>query len=77
VTRPLGASFADWFGKPVAGTGVGLGDGLVAAAGLVGFLLLVCGGTVSGRDHPAARRERHGTRAGQLADAGQVVPAEG
>src|SRR5262249_26033926 len=25
VTRPLGASFADWFGKPILG-GLGLGD---------------------------------------------------
>lgn len=30
VTRPLGASFADWLGKPVSFGGVGLGDGPVA-----------------------------------------------
>jgi uncharacterized membrane-anchored protein len=29
VTRPLGASFADWMGKPFLG-GLGLGDGKVA-----------------------------------------------
>jgi uncharacterized membrane-anchored protein len=29
LTRPLGASFADWFGKPSLG-GMGLGDGMVA-----------------------------------------------
>ncbi len=29
VTRPLGASFADWFGKPILG-GLGLGDAPVA-----------------------------------------------
>jgi uncharacterized membrane-anchored protein len=37
LTRPLGASFADWFGKPILG-GLGLGDGPVAA---VLFILLV------------------------------------
>jgi uncharacterized membrane-anchored protein len=30
VTRPLGASFADWMGKPVSSGGAGLGDGKVA-----------------------------------------------
>ncbi len=30
LTRPLGASFADWFGKPVAYGGRGYGDGTVA-----------------------------------------------
>jgi uncharacterized membrane-anchored protein len=29
ITRPLGASFADWFGKPFLG-GLGLGDGKVS-----------------------------------------------
>ncbi len=32
ATRPLGASVADWLGKPTAYTGLGWGDGLVAAA---------------------------------------------
>jgi uncharacterized membrane-anchored protein len=42
VTRPLGASFADWLGKPssLAG-GLALGDGAVAAVGFVVFVLLV------------------------------------
>lgn len=35
VTRPLGASFADWFGKPAVMTGIGLGDGIVAAILLI------------------------------------------
>jgi uncharacterized membrane-anchored protein len=44
VTRPLGASFADWLGKPRSMSGVGLGDGTVTAlatvaiVGLVGYL---------------------------------------
>jgi uncharacterized membrane-anchored protein len=41
VTRPLGASFADWFSKPHASTGLGLGDGTVSALALVAFLALV------------------------------------
>jgi len=39
ITRPLGASFADWMGKPQGATGLGWGDGAVSI-GL--FLLLVC-----------------------------------
>jgi uncharacterized membrane-anchored protein len=40
LTRPLGASFADWFSKPTNG-GLNLGDGLVAAVELVIFVGLV------------------------------------
>jgi uncharacterized membrane-anchored protein len=44
LTRPLGASFADWAGKPKALGGLALGDGTVSAVlaiiivGLVGYL---------------------------------------
>jgi uncharacterized membrane-anchored protein len=46
VTRPLGASFADYFSKPPALSGAGFGDGpttavfIVAIAALVGYLQL-------------------------------------
>lgn len=50
VTRPLGASFADWFGKPADRTGLGLGDGPVTALGLVVFVALVVWVARSGRD---------------------------
>jgi uncharacterized membrane-anchored protein len=40
VTRPLGASFADWFSKPTNG-GLGVGDGLVAGVELIVFIGLV------------------------------------
>jgi uncharacterized membrane-anchored protein len=30
MTRPLGASFADWFGKPRSFSGMGLGTGLIS-----------------------------------------------
>lgn len=44
MTRPLGASFADWFGKPRSASGMGLGTGeisiilAVLIVGLVGYL---------------------------------------
>ena len=42
VTRPLGASFADWLGKPASlAGGLGLGDGTVTAVGFVAFVVLV------------------------------------
>jgi uncharacterized membrane-anchored protein len=41
ITRPLGASFADWFGKPHAQTGLGLGDGTVSGLALIAFIALV------------------------------------
>ncbi len=50
VTRPLGASFADWFSKPSAITGLGLGDGTVSASALVVFIALVAYVTVAKPD---------------------------
>jgi uncharacterized membrane-anchored protein len=50
VTRPLGASFADWFGKPHAQTGVGLGDATVSVLGLAVFAALVGYVTLTKRD---------------------------
>jgi uncharacterized membrane-anchored protein len=41
VTRPLGASFADWFGKPHDATGLGLGDGVASGLMLIVFFGLV------------------------------------
>ncbi|MGC9271487.1 COG4705 family protein [Acidiphilium sp.] len=45
LTRPMGASFADWFDKPVASSGLGYGTPAVAAllSGAVGFaVLFIC-----------------------------------
>lgn len=39
ITRPLGASFADWFGKP-APNGLGYGDGTVSI--VLTVLILIC-----------------------------------
>ncbi len=58
VTRPLGASFADWLGKPYLG-GLGLGDQKVAPIltiliiGLVGYLT-VSGTNMRGESRAAA-----------------------
>lgn len=42
LTRPLGASLADWFGKPGSqGNDLSFGDGTVAAATLAVSTLLV------------------------------------
>lgn len=42
VTRPLGASFADWLGKPPSfGNGLGYGDGTVAGIATVLIVALV------------------------------------
>ncbi len=41
LTRPLGASVADWLGKPHAAVGLGWGDGVVTGLGLVAFAALV------------------------------------
>ena len=41
VTRPLGASFADWIDKPKNGKGLGLGDGTTAIVFALAVFLLV------------------------------------
>ncbi len=50
VTRPLGASFADWLGKPHDRSGVGLGDGVVSAAATVVIVALVGYVAITRRD---------------------------
>lgn len=58
VTRPLGASFADWFSKPTHGS-LNLGDGLVAAVELVVFVGLVAYVARTKLDVQPARRQHH------------------
>jgi uncharacterized membrane-anchored protein len=41
LTRPLGASIADWFGKPVADGGLGVGSGWVSLALTIVMVVLV------------------------------------
>lgn len=60
LTRPLGASIADWLGKPTDRTGLGWGDGTVTAIGLAMFIALVAYAayTHSDEDH-AAEAAKH------------------
>jgi uncharacterized membrane-anchored protein len=41
LTRPLGASLADWFGKPHGQSGLNLGDGTVAGLATIAIAALV------------------------------------
>jgi uncharacterized membrane-anchored protein len=58
VTRPIGASYADWFGKPASVGGLGLGDGVVGGtlAGVV-VCFVVYFWLIDGR-HRGTRRRR-------------------
>jgi len=58
ITRPLGASFADWFGKPHSISGLGLGDGTVSAVALVVFVALVAYVALTRRDVQAVALQR-------------------
>ena len=59
ATRPLGASFADWMGKPKSVGGLGLGDGPVALALTAVIFCLVAFLAITRRDvqHRDARSQ--------------------
>jgi uncharacterized membrane-anchored protein len=60
LTRPLGASFADWFCKPPPISGLGLGDGIVSGLALIVFVILVAYVAVTKRDiQPHAHSHAH------------------
>jgi uncharacterized membrane-anchored protein len=50
ITRPLGASFADWFGKPRDVRGLGLGDGVVSVVLAILIIIFVGYLTVTRKD---------------------------
>ncbi|WP_206832547.1 hypothetical protein [Alicyclobacillus fructus] len=52
MTRPLGASFADWLGVEKAYGGLGLGRGLVALATTACIVALVAYLTITSKDQP-------------------------
>jgi uncharacterized membrane-anchored protein len=61
MTRPLGASFADWMGKSRHAGGLGIGDGKVAFVLALLIVAMVAFVARSGRDRPRPeprRRER-------------------
>lgn len=53
LTRPLGASVADWLGKPAADGGLGVGSGAVSVVLLVAIAALVAYLARSRADRPA------------------------
>ena len=60
ATRPLGASFADWMGKPQAAGGLGWGDGTVALILSSAIVCLVAYLTVTRRDVQPAGAPAYG-----------------
>jgi uncharacterized membrane-anchored protein len=58
VTRPLGASFADWFSKPTSITGLGLGNGAVSLLALIVFVPIVAWVAITKLDVQAGRGPR-------------------
>jgi uncharacterized membrane-anchored protein len=50
MTRPFGASVADWLGVPPARGGVGVGTGLVSLVALVAIVAVVTGLELTARD---------------------------
>ncbi len=59
ATRPLGASFADWMGKPHSAGGLGWGAGPVAIGLSIAIFCLVAFLAITRRDVQPARRETH------------------
>jgi len=74
ATRPLGASFADWMGKPVSAGGLGWGDGTVALGLGAAIACLVTYLAVSGRDVQVATGHDRTGDEGALAAGGLGSP---
>jgi uncharacterized membrane-anchored protein len=66
LTRPLGASVADWLAVKPSSGGVGLGTGPVTAVGLVLFAAFVAYLTVTHSDVEGAHAARHAEEEGEL-----------
>jgi len=64
VTRPLGASVADWIGKPKHVGGLGVGDGPVSLTLAVAIACLVAYLAVTRKDVQGRRPGRHKARHG-------------
>jgi uncharacterized membrane-anchored protein len=75
LTRPLGASFADWLSKPPAISGINLGDGRVALVAAVIIAVLVGYVAVTRRDiQPVAPGTASPAAPGPVAEA-EAEPA--
>jgi uncharacterized membrane-anchored protein len=75
LTRPVGASVADWLGKPAGQTGVGLGDGVVSGLALIVFVALVAYVAVAKNDIQQPHPTRAAARAPEVHDRGLVTDA--
>ncbi|HYK31407.1 MAG TPA: hypothetical protein VEV63_05565 [Streptosporangiaceae bacterium] len=64
VTRPLGASVADWIGKPKIVGGLGVGDGPVTLTLTFAIACLVAYLAITRKDVQGRRRGRHKARHG-------------
>ena len=74
ATRPLGASFADYLGKPRSAGGLGLGGGPVALVLALAIVVLVAFLAITRRDVQAAPPGPGGPRPGGLAAARVPAP---
>jgi uncharacterized membrane-anchored protein len=75
-TRPIGASFADWFSKPHNITGLNFTDGHTAGVALIVFVVLVTWTTLSGhgvQSHSAEADRDRGRNQGREAGHGHLV----
>ena len=50
LTRPLGATFADWIGRPRSLSGLGLGTGIVSLVLTIAIVILVGYLTITGKE---------------------------
>lgn len=58
LTRPLGASFADWAGKSPSVGGLGLGDGLVSGVLIILIVFFVSYLAITRKDVKALKNDR-------------------
>lgn len=73
LTRPLGASFADWFGKPPSfGAGLGYGDGTVTAVTAAAIVVLVAYVSIRRNDI-----QRVGAQADDILEQGDAMEPAG
>jgi uncharacterized membrane-anchored protein len=64
LTRPLGASVADWLGKPAGRSGLGLGDGTVSLLSTVVIVALVALSSRQGTSRQGTSRQGSARHAG-------------
>jgi len=73
LTRPLGASVADWLGKPAGRTGLGLGDGAVTVAAVGLIVALVAWLTAADRRSAPPGPGAAGTPVGRCTTTGALT----